>query len=109
MDTAFIKLADQMLARGDEELAEALREERRPMAQGLVSLTATLTILRLPLVVVMSLIEPVLAFWRVGGLLFQRFLVWRERRILAAQRAQAEQQTQAEWEAAQAPGMQAIQ
>jgi hypothetical protein len=96
LDTAFFKLADQMLARGDDELAEALREERRPMSQGLVSLTATLTVLRLPLVILMSLIEPVLAFWRVGRILFMRFLGWRERRIIAAQEARAE------WEAAQA-------
>lgn len=96
LDTAFVKLADQMLARGDDELAEALREERHAMSQGLVSLTATLTLLRLPLVVFMSLVEPVLAFWRVGRILFVRLLAWRERRIAETQ------QRQAEWEAAQA-------
>lgn len=94
LDTAFVKLADQMLARGDDELAEALREERHAMSQGLVSLTATLTVLRFPLIVFMSLIEPVLAFWRVGRILIMRFFGWRERRIIAAQEAQAEWERQ---------------
>lgn len=99
MDTAFSKIADQVAARGDEELAEAIREERHPMSVGLVSLTSTLTFLRWPLVIVMALVEPLLAFLRVGRLLFIRFLNWREQRIIAAQQAQQ----QAEWEAGQAP------
>lgn len=89
LDTAFVKLADQMLARGDDELSEALREERHAMSQGLVSLTATLTPLRLPLIIFMSLVEPVLAFWRVGRILIMRFFGWRERRIVAMQEQQA--------------------
>lgn len=104
LDTAFTKIADQIAARGDEELAEAIREERHPMSQGLVSLTATLTPLRWPLVVLMALIEPLLAFWRVGRLLLIRFIGWRERRIAAAQEAQQ----QAEWEAAQTPTSEAM-
>jgi hypothetical protein len=92
MDTAFSKIADQMDAREDEELAEAIRDERHAMSQGLVSLTGSITPLRPLLVLVLSLIEPVLAFWRVGRILFLRFLTWRERRIVAAQ--------QAEWERA---------
>lgn len=104
LDTAFSKIADQMAARGDDELAEALREERHPMSQGLVSLTATLTFLRWPLIILMALIEPLLAFWRVGRLLFIRFLGWRERRIVAAQEAQQ----QAEWEAQQSPSEVAV-
>ena len=59
------------------------------MSQGLVSLTATLTPLRLPLIVFMSLVEPVLAFWRVGRILALRLLNWRERRIVAMQEQQA--------------------
>jgi hypothetical protein len=81
-----------MLARGDDELAEALREERHAMSQGLVSLTATLTLLRLPLIVFMALIEPMLAFWRVGRLLVYRFLAWRERRVAAVREQQAERE-----------------
>lgn len=99
LDTAFTKLADQMAARDDAELAEALRDERHAMSQGLVSLTSSLTPLRPVLVVFLALLEPFLAFWRVGRILFMRFLQWRERRIIEAQQAQAE------WEAAQEPGM----
>lgn len=101
LDTAFNKLADQMDARDDDELASALREERRGMTQGLVSLTGAVPLLRIPLLLLLAFAEPVLAFWRVGRILFYRFLSWRERRIMAAQEAQA----QAEWEASQQPGM----
>lgn len=99
LNTAFTKLADQMAARGDDELAEALREERSAMSQGLVSLTSSIPFLRIPLVILLSLLEPVLAFARVGRILFYRFLTWRQRRIEEAQAAQAE------WEAQQQPGM----
>lgn len=104
LDVALNKLADQMDARDDEELATALREERRGMTQGLVSLTGTVPILRIPLLLLLAFAEPVLAFWRVGRILFYRFLSWRERRIIAAQQAQEEMQV-AEWEASQQPGM----
>lgn len=100
LDTAFSKIADQVAVRGDEDgLAEALREERHAMSQGLVSLTSSLTILRVPLIIALSLIEPFLAFRRVGVILFGRFLRWREQRIFARQQAQEE------WEQSQAAGM----
>lgn len=101
LDAAFTKIADQLMARGgeeNEELATAIREESRGMSQGLVSLTATLTFLRWPLIVIMALVEPMLAFYRVGRLVLIRLLNWRERRIVAMQEAQQ----QSEWEAAQA-------
>lgn len=96
LDTAFTKIADQMAARGDDELADALKEERHAMSQGLVSLTSALTPLRAVLLLVMALAEPLLAFWRVGRILIFRLLRWRENRILAAQ------EQQAEWERQQA-------
>ena len=100
LDTALSKIADQVSARGDEDgLAEALKEERHVMSQSMVSLTSNLTFLRVPLVVLLSLVEPFLAFRRVGVILFARFLRWRERRI--AEREQAV----AEWQAAQEAGM----
>lgn len=102
LDTAFSKLADQMAARDDEELAEALMDERHAMSQGMVSLTSGLPFLRPILVLVLALAEPILAFWRVGRILFYRFLSWRERRIIAAQETARET---AEWEAAQQPGI----
>jgi hypothetical protein len=98
MDAAWVKIANQIAARGDDELAEAIIEEHHPMSVGLVSLTSTLTVFRWPLVILMALVEPLLAFWRVGRLVFIRFLGWRERRIIAAQEAAQ----QAEWEAGQA-------
>jgi hypothetical protein len=52
LENVFEKLAKQMEARGDEELATALSEEKSNMSQGLVSLTKNLTPLRGPLVVV---------------------------------------------------------
>lgn len=105
LGTAFTKLADQMDAREDEELATALREESAGMTQGLVSLTSTVPILRLPLMLVLAFAEPVLAFWRVGRILFYRFLNWRERRIIMAQ----QQAEQAAWEEQQQPGMPDVQ
>lgn len=100
LDTALSKIADQVAARGDEDgLAEAIREERHVMSQSMVSLTSSLTFLRVPLVVVLSLVEPFLAFRRVGVILFARFLRWRERRIMERQQAVAE------WEATQESGM----
>lgn len=102
LDQAFVKLADQLLARDDEELATAIREERHAMSQGLVSLTSAVPFLRPFLVLTVTLAEYGLAFWRVGRILTRRFLGWRERRIAE------NQQRQAEWEAAQQPGIPSV-
>lgn len=91
LDTAFTKIADQMAARDDDELATALREERKAMSQGLVSLTSAFTPARTVLVLGLALAEPLLAFWRVGRILFFRLLGWRERRIQAAEEWQRQQ------------------
>ena len=96
LDTAFTKIADQMAARDDEELASAIRDERHAMSQGLVSLTASITPLRAVLILVLALAEPVLAFWKVGRILFIRFLTWRDRRIAEQQAANEEWQRQQE-------------
>lgn len=80
LDTVFTKIADMLRARDDEELAEAIRDERHAMSQGLVSLTSSVTFLRPLLTLVLALIEPFLAFWRVGRILFHRFLNWRASR-----------------------------
>lgn len=101
LGSAFNKLADQMDARDDEELAEALRDESKAMSQGLVSLTSAIPLLRPFLTLALALAAPILAFWRVGRILFYRFLSWRERRIIAAQ----QQSEQAAWEEQQQPGM----
>lgn len=97
ISTALDKIADQMALRDDDELATAIREERGAMSHGLVSLTDQITPLRVVLVLVMALAEPILAFYRVGRILFFRFLVWRENRIAA--RKEAVEQWQREQEA----------
>lgn len=97
LNSAFAKIADQVDIRGDTELAEAIRDERGAMSQGLVSLTDQITPLRMVLLLAMALAEPILAFYRVGRILFLRFLGWRERRI--AERQEAAEQWQREQEA----------
>lgn len=81
---AFDRLAEQREAKGDDELATALKEEAESMAQGLVSLTRTVTFLRVPLLFLLGILVPVLAFWRVGSILLARFAE-RRARIVAEQ------------------------
>lgn len=80
LDTTFTKISDQLEARGDEELAAAIKDERHAMSQGLVSLTSNLVVLRPLLTLILALVEPFLAFWRVGRILLGRFLEWRTNR-----------------------------
>jgi hypothetical protein len=79
LETTFSKIADSFAARGDDELAVAISEEKKPMAAGLLNLTANVKPLRNPLVALLALIEPGLAFGRVGRILGRR---------VAARRAQ---------------------
>lgn len=93
---AFVRLADQRETKDDTELSLALREEADAMAQGLVSLTRNITPLRFPLLFVLNFLEPVLAFWRVGGILLGRFatrrnLIEQEREMARADAVQASQ------------------
>lgn len=80
LHTVFDRIADAAEARGDSELAEVLREDRDVMATGLVSLTRPLAALRTPLLAVLAIIEPVMAFSRIGRLAFGRVLVRRAER-----------------------------
>lgn len=89
LENCFDKIAKQLESRGDEELATAFSEEKGNMAQGLVSATEALKPLRGPLIVIVGLVEPVLAFGRVGGILVRRAVARRARQV-------------AEWEAANA-------
>lgn len=57
----------------DEELADAVEETTEQMAQGFVSLTDSFKPLRIPFIMFLNLIEPLMAFWRVGKILFNRF------------------------------------
>lgn len=86
LNEAFAKLANQLHAKGDEELATAIEEERRGMTAGLMSLTSSITPLRGPLVAIVELSLVFLAFWRVGRILLLRMVAYRER--IAVQRAE---------------------
>ena len=83
------RIVEQLQVRGDEELAIAIDEDKAKMAAGLVSLTRAVTPLRKPLLIFLGFVEPVMAFGRVGAILFRRAVERRQRKI-------------AEWEAAQA-------
>lgn len=92
LEAAFIKIADALQNRGDDELGEAIREERKAMTGGFVSLTAHIPIFRTPLLIILNLVELVLAFGRVGGILLNRYIARRQRKMEEQQQAQAEYQ-----------------
>ena len=70
----FDRLAEAADARGDHELAEILREDSPVMSVGLVSLTRPVKALRVPLIFALGIIEPVMAFSRVGRVMLERLL-----------------------------------
>jgi hypothetical protein len=73
LNGVFGRIAEALRARGDEELATAIEEDSAAMGQGLVSLTRNFRPLRTPLLLALSVAEPVLAFGRVGRILADRF------------------------------------
>ena len=87
---ALDKLAAQLEAKGDSELAEAFSDGKDAIAKSLVSLTSSVTFLRKPLLLFLNLLEPVLAFWRIGGILGRRFLERRDRVMAEQETARAE-------------------
>lgn len=87
------KIADMLDVKQDEELSSAIRENTDEMTQGFVSLTHNVKWLRNPLIMLLNLVEPTIAFWRVGTILAGR---WYERR----QQVMYEHQQQAEQAAA---------
>lgn len=96
LDELFDRIVKARRAREDEELAEVVEEDAEAMTQGFMSLTNNVPFLRQPLIMLLNILLPVLAFNRVARILFIRFL---ERR---AKRQEAQAQAQAEWEAEQA-------
>lgn len=78
---AFEGIAKNRDTHEDEELATAVREEADAMTEGFVSLTTNLTFLRMPFIILLNLIITLLAFGRVGGILFSRFVERRERKM----------------------------
>lgn len=90
LDRAFDGLAKTRDARGDEELAEAIREEGDAMTEGFVTLTNNLKPLRLPLIILLNVVITLLAFGRVGGILWERLKARRERKLAEREQAQAQ-------------------
>lgn len=86
----FERIAAAREARGDEELADVIREDSDAMAQGFTSLTANVPFLRMPLIMGLNILEPALAFSRVGGILLGRFFERRQRRAMEAAAARGE-------------------
>lgn len=82
---AFEGIAKNRDARGDGELADAVREEGDAMTEGFVALTSAFTPLRLALVIALNLLITLLAFGRVGSILWYR---WTARRAAAQQEEQ---------------------
>lgn len=92
---AFDKIADQRDARQDFELAQAIRDDKDAMAVGLVSFTRVVPFLRVPLLFFLGLLEPILAFWHVGGILIRRGFERRTRGV--APETESVTVSQAEW------------
>jgi len=99
---ALEQVVEWRMARQDAELATAISEDKEKMARGLVSLTHVVAPLRRPLLIFLGFVEPLLAFGRVGRILTER---WLERR---RERAEELARAQAEWDAQNQPGMQAV-
>lgn len=88
------RITDRLEERGDHELATALQEDGDAMVGGLVELTRRFTALRTPLLLILGLVEPVLAFGRVGRILIRRAQWRREEAAAAAAREEMAGQDQ---------------
>jgi hypothetical protein len=80
------RLADRREERDDLELADALREDGKAMADGVVNGTRQLPQFRIPVLLLLGIVEPLLAFGRVGGILLRRL---QNRRLTQAEDAAA--------------------
>lgn len=79
------RIAVSLETRGDEELAEIIREDAEIMSVGLVSLTRPFKALRAPLQVALAIVEPAMAFGRLIRALAERAAM---RRAMNAQMQQ---------------------
>lgn len=84
------RIAAAAEVREDEELAEILHEDRDIIVNGLVSLTRPFRALRAPLVVLLAIIEPVMAFTRIGRLMLERVMT-RKTRVTRSEDSQPAQ------------------
>lgn len=94
LDRVFDRIVKARRARDDEELAEVIEEDAEAMSQGFISLTKNVPFFRSPLILFLNVLEPILAFNRVGRILAVR--IWARRE----ERREKQEQQQAEWEAA---------
>ncbi len=86
LERTFDRIIEALEERDDTELATAMREDKAAMSRGMVSLTRNVTPLRGPLLMLLNLIEPLLAFGRVGKILVTRFAA-RRARVMAEREA----------------------
>lgn len=77
---AFDGIAKARDAKGDTELADAIREEGDAMTEGFVTLTDTIKPARLPVIIGLNIAIVLLAFGRVGGILLYRLQERRARK-----------------------------
>lgn len=70
----FDRLAESASVRGDDELAEVIREDGPTMVNALVSMTRPFKALRAPLVLLLGVAEPVIAFQRVARIVISRVM-----------------------------------
>jgi hypothetical protein len=94
LDRVLGRIGDRLDERGDEELSNAIREDGKAMAGGIVDLTRFTPALRVPFLLILGLVEPVMAFGRVGRILAGRI---GERRLEREMAAQAEAAAAAEY------------
>jgi hypothetical protein len=81
----FERIALALENRGDDELAQIVRDDGPVMAQGLVSLTRPFRVLRVFVLALVSVVEPVLAFGRLARAVAERWAVRRAQRAAATE------------------------
>lgn len=77
LQAIFDRIADRFEGKGDHELADIIREDSRAMVGGLVGLTKRIPGAAAPILLVLGIVEPVLAFGRLFRVLAGR---WAARR-----------------------------
>jgi hypothetical protein len=95
LESCFERIAAALQERGDFELAELIADDAPVMAAGLVSLTRPFKAFRTPLLVLIAVVEPALAFGRVARVLVSRFRIRQWERAHGQDVDQPEQPTYA--------------
>lgn len=72
LNTIFVRLAQSLEGRGDDELAAVIREDSGAMVGGLVSVTRRVPAAATAIVAGLAVLEPLIAFGRVFRLLLRR-------------------------------------